>query len=89
MLLASLVLLFVSMAARTFVPNISMLLLTTAGVGAGIAISGTLFAGIIKARFPGKVAMMMSIYATALAFSSTVSVAEILIVCSDALVLGR
>ena len=74
-LLASLVLLFVSMAARTFAPNISMLLLTTAGVGAGIAISGTLFAGIIKARFPGKVAMMMSIYATALAFSSTVSAA--------------
>ena len=74
-LLASLVLLFVSMAARTFAPNISMLLLTTAGVGAGIAISGTLFAGIIKARFPRKVAMMMSIYATALAFSSTVSAA--------------
>ena len=74
-LLASLVLLFVSMAARTFAPNVSILLLTTAGVGAGIAISGTLFAGIIKARFPRKVAMMMSIYATALAFSSTVAAA--------------
>ena len=75
LLLASLVLLFISMAARTFAPNISMLMLTTAGVGAGIAISGTLFAGIIKARFPRKVAMMMSIYATALSFSSTVSAA--------------
>lgn len=73
-LLESLVLLFVSMAARTFVPNVSMLLLTTVGVGAGIAISGTLFAGIIKARFPSKVAMM-SIYATVLAFSSTVAAA--------------
>jgi MFS transporter, CP family, cyanate transporter len=53
-LLASLVLLFVSMAARAFAPNVSVLLLTTAGVGAGIATSGTLFAGIIKARFPTK-----------------------------------
>ena len=74
-LFASLVLLFVSMAARTFAPNVSMLLLTTAGVGSGIAISGTLFAGIIKAKFPRKVAMMMSIYATALSFSSTVAAA--------------
>jgi MFS transporter, CP family, cyanate transporter len=74
-LLASLVLLFVSMAARAFAPNVSVLLLTTAGVGAGIATSGTLFAGIIKARFPTKVAMMMSIYATSLAFSTTVSAA--------------
>jgi CP family cyanate transporter-like MFS transporter len=74
-LLASLVLLFVSMAARTFVSSVPMLLLTTAGVGAGIAIAGTLFAGLIKSRFPNKVAMMMSVYATALAFSSTVSAA--------------
>ena len=75
MLLASLVLLFVSMAARAFASNVSVLLLTTAGVGGGIAIAGTLFAGIIKARFPRKVAMMMSVYATSLAFSTTVSAA--------------
>ena len=74
-LLASLVLLFVSMAARAFASNVSVLLLTTAGVGAGIAIAGTLFAGIIKARFPRKVAMMMSVDATSLAFSTTVSAA--------------
>jgi len=74
-LVASLVLLFVSMVARSFVSDIAMLLLTTAGVGAGIAISGTLFAGMIKARFPTKVAMMMSIYATALAGSTTISAA--------------
>ncbi|MFL9913637.1 MFS transporter [Paraburkholderia sp. RL17-337-BIB-A] len=74
-LLASLVLLFFSMAARTFAPNVAVLLLTTAGVGAGIAIAGTLFAGLIKSRFPTKVAMMMSIYAISLAFSSTVSAA--------------
>jgi CP family cyanate transporter-like MFS transporter len=74
-LLASLVLLFVSMVARAFVSDVAMLLLTTAGVGAGIAISGTLLAGIIKAKFPTKVAMMMSIYATALAGSTTISAA--------------
>src|SRR5258705_3526405 len=74
-MLASLVLLFVSMVARAFAPNVSVLLLTTAGVGGGIAMSGTLFAGIIKARVPRKVATMISIYAPALAFSSTVSAA--------------
>jgi CP family cyanate transporter-like MFS transporter len=74
-LVGSLVLLFVSMVARSFVSDVAMLLLTTAGVGAGIAISGTLFAGMIKARFPTKVAMMMSIYATALAGSTTISAA--------------
>jgi CP family cyanate transporter-like MFS transporter len=74
-LVASLVLLFVSMVGRALAPNVSVLLLTTAGVGAGIAISGTLFAGLIKARFPTKVAMMMSIYATAISFGSTVSAA--------------
>ena len=73
-LLASLVLLFVSMGARIRT-NVSVLLLTTAGVGTEIAIAGTLFAGIIKARFPKKVAMMMSVYATSLAFSTTVSAA--------------
>ena len=74
-LVGSLVLLFVSMVARSFVSDVAMLLLTTAGVGAGIAISGTLFAGMIKARFPTKVAMMMSIYATALSGSTTISAA--------------
>jgi CP family cyanate transporter-like MFS transporter len=74
-LLLSLLLLFVSMVTRSFVTAESTLLLTTVGVGAGIAIAGTLFAGIIKARFPGKVALMMSIYATSLAFSSTLSAA--------------
>lgn len=74
-LLASLLLLFVSMMARALASDIAMLLLTTAGVEAGIAVSGTLFAGIIKGRFPTKVAMMMSIYATALAGSTTISAA--------------
>lgn len=75
LLVGSLVLLFVSMMARSFVSDVTLLLLTTGGVGAGIAISGTLFAGIIKARFASKVAMMMSVYTTALAASTTISAA--------------
>jgi CP family cyanate transporter-like MFS transporter len=72
-LMASLVLLLVSMVARALSPHVAMLLVTTAGVGAGIAISGALFAGLIKAKFPGKAAAMMGIYATALSFGSTIS----------------
>lgn len=50
-----------------------LLLLATAGVGAGIAIVGTLMGGFIKAKFPTKAAMLMGIYATALSLGSTVS----------------
>lgn len=74
-LLASLLVLLVSMVARTFAANVAVLFLSTVGVGSGIAVAGTLFAGLIKSRFPAKVALMMSLYATALAFSSTVSAA--------------
>lgn len=74
-LLASLVVLLVSMVARPFAASVPVLFLSTVGVGAGIAVAGTLFAGLIKSRFPAKVALMMSLYATALAFSSTVSAA--------------
>ena len=75
LLLGSLMLLFISMVSRTFVSDVTLLLLTTVGVGAGIAIAGTLFAGIIKAQFPTNVAMMMSIYTTSLAGSTTISAA--------------
>lgn len=39
LLLGSLVLLFISMVARPFVSDVTLLLLTTVGVGAGIAIA--------------------------------------------------
>jgi CP family cyanate transporter-like MFS transporter len=74
-LLVSLIALFGSMAARTFVSNFAGLVLTTAGVGAGIAVAGTLFGGLIKSRFPANVAMMMSIYVMSLSLSSAVSAA--------------
>ncbi len=72
-LLAALLLLTLSMVVRAFAPNVLMLLLSTAGVGAGIAVAGALFAGLIKTRFPTRVATLMGIYATALSFGSVVS----------------
>ncbi|WP_174243243.1 CynX/NimT family MFS transporter [Beijerinckia sp. L45] len=73
--IAALSLLLVSMAARAFAPNALILLLATAGVGAGIAIAGTLIAGFIKASFPTKAALLMGIYAMALSTGSTASAA--------------
>lgn len=74
-ILMALILLFAAMVARAFAPSIGILLLTTAGVGGGIAIAGALMAGFIKASFPTRAAFMMGIYATALSFGSTVSAA--------------
>ena len=45
-------------------------MLTTAGVGGGIAIAGTLIGGFIKAEFPSRLAVAMGVYATALAVGS-------------------
>lgn len=74
-LLCALILLCVATVARAFAPNTATLLIATVGVGAGIAIAGALFAGLIKAKFPTKAAMLMGIYATALSFGSTVAAA--------------
>jgi MFS transporter, CP family, cyanate transporter len=74
-LLLALVLLFVSTVVRALSGDTTTLLLTTTGVGAGIAIAGALIAGFIKARFPGHAAKMMGLYATALSLGSTLSAA--------------
>lgn len=60
---------------RAAVGSTALLFVTTAGIGAGIAIAGALIAGFIKASYPKQVAILMSIYATALALGSTVSAA--------------
>lgn len=74
-ILAALVLLFAVTAVRAFAPSTLVLLLTTAGVGAGIAVAGALIGAFVKANFPNKTAFMMSLYATALSLGSTVSAA--------------
>lgn len=73
--LIALLLLFTSIAARAFSTGPIVLFSTTAGVGAGIAVAGTLIAGFIKARFPAKAAVLMGIYATALSLGSTIAAA--------------
>jgi MFS transporter, CP family, cyanate transporter len=73
--LAALALLFCSTLARAFATSTWQLLACTVGVGAGIAVTGALVAGFIKARFPDRAAMMMGIYATALSLGSTISAA--------------
>jgi CP family cyanate transporter-like MFS transporter len=73
--LAALALLCCATAARALAQSTGLLLLATAGVGAGIAIAGALMAGFIKGRFPAKAAVIMGIYATALSFGSTISAA--------------
>lgn len=75
LLLTAIVLLSVSIVLRAFAPGMSWLFLTTAGVGAGIAVSGALFAGLIKARFPHRVAAMMGVYTTAISMGSVISAA--------------
>ena len=73
--IAALSLLSVSIGTRAFAPSATVLLLATAGVGAGIAVAGTLIAGFIKASFPTKTALLMGIYAMALSTGSTASAA--------------
>jgi CP family cyanate transporter-like MFS transporter len=75
LLLVALILLCVSTAARAFSPNTPVLLWTTGGVGAGIAVAGTLIAGFIKANFPTKAALLMGIYAASLSVGSTITAA--------------
>lgn len=63
----------VSMILRSYAPTTGFLLGTTVGVGAGIAVAGALFAGIVKTRFADRVALMMGIYATAISLGSALS----------------
>lgn len=74
-LLLALVLLGASTLGRAFAGNILDLLLSTAGIGIGIAIAGALIAGFIKARFAAQAALCMGVYAAALSVGSTISAA--------------
>jgi MFS transporter, CP family, cyanate transporter len=74
-LLFALVLLSASTLGRAYTGTTFSLLASTAGVGIGIAMAGTLIAGFIKARFASQAAFLMGIYATALSVGSTVAAA--------------
>lgn len=74
-ILMALAVLFAATGLRAFAGSIGILFLTTFGIGAGIAVAGALLAGFVKASYPKQAALMMSIYATALALGSTVAAA--------------
>jgi CP family cyanate transporter-like MFS transporter len=72
-ILIALALLAAASLLRAFSGSATLLFVATAGIGAGIAVAGTLIAGFIKESYPARVAMVMSIYATALALGSSMS----------------
>ncbi|WP_292822129.1 CynX/NimT family MFS transporter [Methylophilus sp.] len=72
-LMFALSVLSLSMLVRAYSPGSGLLIAATVGVGAGIAIAGAMFAGIVKASFAHRAALMMGIYATALSLGSTLS----------------
>lgn len=74
-IVAALVLLGISIAIRAYAPNKFVLFSTTAGVGAGIAMSGVLISSFIKASYPKRAAFLTGIYATALSLGSAGSAA--------------
>ncbi|WP_439864325.1 MFS transporter [Pseudomonas antarctica] len=74
-ILVALAVLCVATGLRAFVGSIGLLFLSTVGVGAGIAVAGALIAGFVKASYPKQAAMLMGVYATALALGSTVAAA--------------
>ncbi|WP_232411242.1 MULTISPECIES: CynX/NimT family MFS transporter [unclassified Methylophilus] len=72
-LMVALSVLSISMLVRAYSCGSVLLLSTTVGVGAGIAVAGAMFAGIAKASFANRAALIMGIYATALSLGSTLS----------------
>ncbi|WP_339648264.1 CynX/NimT family MFS transporter [Halopseudomonas pelagia] len=72
-ILIALLILAAATGLRTIAGSIVQLFIATAGVGAGIAIAGTLFSSYVKARFPNRVATFMGLYATAIALGSTLA----------------
>jgi len=73
LIIIAMILLTLSTFARAFSTNTTVLLLTTAGVGAGIAITGALLSGFIKVSFLKRTTLVMGIYASSLALGSTIS----------------
>lgn len=74
-ILAALAVLGLATLLRAFVGTTASLLVTTAGVGAGIAVSGALISGFVKARFPRHVSLLMGLYAMSLGLGSTLAAA--------------
>jgi CP family cyanate transporter-like MFS transporter len=74
-ILAALLVLLAATVARAFAGEAATLFLSTAGIGAGIAIAGALIGGFIKASFSQKAPFLIGIYTAALASGSTLAAA--------------
>lgn len=74
-ILAALAVLSIATLLRAFVQTTTQLLVTTAGVGAGIAVAGALISGFVKARFPRHVPLLMGLYAMSIGLGSTLAAA--------------
>src|ERR1700722_1744562 len=72
-ILVSLALLLIATVVRAFSDSTAQLLASTVAVGAGLAVAGALVGGFIKSAFPEKAAIVMSVYAGALALGATIS----------------
>ena len=83
-ILYALLLLTLSTLGRAFSPNTFTLLSTTVGVGAGIAIVGTLIGGFIKLKFPKKAALLMGIYTFSLSLGTALAAGTTGIIASNA-----
>ncbi len=74
-ILAALALLLLATFIRALSNAPSVLYLSTAAVGGGIAIAGALVGGFIKASFPSRPALLISAYGAALGLGATLSAA--------------
>ena len=74
-IIAALSMLALATLARALSGSTVTLFATTAGVGAGIAIAGTLVPSFVKAAFPERSALLMGVYAMALSAGGAVSAA--------------
>lgn len=74
-ILAALAILSIAILLRAFAQTTTQLLVTTAGVGAGIAVAGALISGFVKARFPRHVSLLMGLYAMSIGLGSTLAAA--------------
>ena len=73
--LAALLVLVLATLLRAFTTATVSLFVCTAGVGAGIAVAGALMAGFVKAHHPGRVSLLMGVYAASLGLGSTIAAA--------------
>jgi CP family cyanate transporter-like MFS transporter len=72
-ILTALIVLMLTTTLRAFSGSVIMLLASTVGVGAGIAIAGALIPGFAKKSFPKQAAVLMGIYASSLGLGSTLA----------------